>query len=194
MRWIYHLKRTQEPIGDTRYAPVRFPEEGFVHCSFAHKVKESASIYFSDGDSLEVFRIDPVRLDVRVEIARTPRGPMPHVMGTIPHDAIRAREPLEKAQLIDRRPEPQVVIATREDPVGSILDGAQVRTLSMEEAVKTDLEAFDLVVVLAAELKEAAGGAALDERLAGLPQNRVLRAEGSLLDVQSRLRMGSGEA
>ncbi len=158
-------------------------------------MKESGSIYFSDGDSLEVLRVDPVRLDVRVEIAQTPRGPMPHVMGSIPHDAIRAREPLDEAKLIDRRPEPEVVvIATREDAQGPLLDGAQARTLSLEQAAKTELEAFDLVVVLAAELKEAAGGAALNERLKGLPQNRVLRSDGALLEVQFRLRMGSDGA
>jgi len=36
-----------------------------------------------------VLAIDPRRLDVRVEVADTPRGPMPHVHGAIPRDAAR---------------------------------------------------------------------------------------------------------
>ena len=35
-----------------------------------------------------ILRIDPRLLGVRVEVAATPRGPMPHVHGAIPRDAI----------------------------------------------------------------------------------------------------------
>ena len=34
-------------------------------------------------------RIDPRRVGARIELAQTPRGPMPHVFGPIPKDAIR---------------------------------------------------------------------------------------------------------
>jgi cyclohexyl-isocyanide hydratase len=38
---------------------------------------------------LRVLAIDPRRLDVPVEVAKTPRGPMPHIHGSIPVDAVR---------------------------------------------------------------------------------------------------------
>ena len=47
--------------------------------------------------------IDPRRLDVPVEIADTPRGPMPHVRGSIPADAVRVLrldEVLDHADLV----------------------------------------------------------------------------------------------
>ncbi len=187
MRWIYHIKRTQEPLQDARYTPARFSADGFVHCSFAHKVKESASIYFSDGDSLEVLRVDPVRLDVPVEVAQTPRGPMPHIMGSIPRDAIRARAPLHEVELIERRPPPRVALIEGRE-LGLPPDGAQVELLSISGALGADLEAFDLVVTPAEGPESSPGAEALRERLARLPQNRVLSPEGALLVLQSRLQ------
>jgi cyclohexyl-isocyanide hydratase len=68
-----------------------------VHCSFAPKVDESAAKYFPGQDDVEVMKIDPRRIEARVHIAETPRGPMPHVHGTILEDAIRARVPVGSA-------------------------------------------------------------------------------------------------
>lgn len=89
MRWIYHLRERGAPIGD-RYAPESLAREGFVHGSFRDAVRESARLYFPERAELEILQIDPRRLDAAVEIADTPRGPMPHVHGAIPADAVRA--------------------------------------------------------------------------------------------------------
>src|SRR5207247_1880875 len=42
-----------------------------------------------DAD-LVAIRVDPRRLDVPLAVADTPRGPMPHIHGAIPSDAVRA--------------------------------------------------------------------------------------------------------
>jgi cyclohexyl-isocyanide hydratase len=72
-------------------------KDGFVHASFANKVRESAALHFAgvDPESLAVVAIDPRRLDVPVELANTPRGPMPHIHGVVPKDAARATIALE---------------------------------------------------------------------------------------------------
>lgn len=93
MRWIFHLVRGDE-LGwgsDGRYAPRSLETEGFVHGSYKDKVRESAQLYFATEDvaGLKVLAIDPRRLDVPVEVADTPRGPMPHVHGSIPVDAVQ---------------------------------------------------------------------------------------------------------
>lgn len=73
-----------------------------MHCSMRDALEESARLYFA-GQSPDVLRIDPRRLDVRLEFESTPRGPMPHVFGGIPLDAIRATHSLaEIATLPDR--------------------------------------------------------------------------------------------
>jgi cyclohexyl-isocyanide hydratase len=93
MRWLFHLVRAEE-LGwgsDGRYAPASLAREGFIHASYKDAVVESARLYFAGQDpaGLRVLAIDPRRLDVTIEIADTPRGPMPHVQGSIPVDAVR---------------------------------------------------------------------------------------------------------
>jgi uncharacterized protein (DUF952 family) len=94
MRWLFHVRPVSDPRSE-RYAPESLAREGFIHASFVADVEESARLYFSAGSRLEVLQIDPRRLDVPVQIANTPRGPMPHIHGSIPEDAIRARVALE---------------------------------------------------------------------------------------------------
>lgn len=93
MRWIFHLVRPAELMWDSagRYAPPSLAREGFIHASYRSAVRESAELYFRAGDldMLTVLAIDTRRLDVPIEIAETPRGPMPHVVGSIPRDAVR---------------------------------------------------------------------------------------------------------
>jgi len=91
MRYLFHVVRTQE-LGwgaDGRYAPPSLAREGFIHASYKAAAAESARLYFSPGEKLSVLVVDPRRLDVPVEIASTPRGPMPHIHGSIPVDAVR---------------------------------------------------------------------------------------------------------
>jgi uncharacterized protein (DUF952 family) len=92
MRWFYHLVRAEE-IGwgsDGRYRPASLAKEGFIHASFRDEVKNSARLYFPPdiGPNLKVLAIDPRRVDASVDVAATPRGPMPHIEGAIPVDAV----------------------------------------------------------------------------------------------------------
>jgi putative intracellular protease/amidase/uncharacterized protein (DUF952 family) len=93
VRWIFHIVRPEE-LGwgsDGRYAPPSLAREGFLHGSYKDAVRESASLYFAPEElaTLKVLAVDPRRLDVPVDVAETPRGPMPHVRGSIPVDALR---------------------------------------------------------------------------------------------------------
>ncbi len=88
-RWIYHLvPRAQVPAGDL--TPASLATEGFVHGSFRGDVLESARLHFAPGEDLVAVPIDPRRAGVRIEWASTPRGPMPHLFGAIPRDALGA--------------------------------------------------------------------------------------------------------
>ena len=88
VRWLYHLVLASErPAEGASYAPRSLTTEGFVHCSYRDAVAESARLYFADQQPL-ILRIDPRRIAARIEEAITPRGPMPHVFGPIPADAI----------------------------------------------------------------------------------------------------------
>jgi len=89
-RWLFHVRERGAPVSSRdRYAPVSLARDGFIHASFRGDVAESARLYFAASAALEVLEIDPRRLDAPVELAPTPRGPMPHIHGSIPGDAIR---------------------------------------------------------------------------------------------------------
>jgi cyclohexyl-isocyanide hydratase len=91
MRWLFHVLRAEELSwgSDGRYRPASLDSEGFIHASYRDSVLESARLYFAQGAALQVLAIDPRRLDVPVDVVTTPRGPMPHVRGPIPCDAVR---------------------------------------------------------------------------------------------------------
>jgi putative intracellular protease/amidase/uncharacterized protein (DUF952 family) len=89
MRWLYHAMARGTPVGE-RYAAASLEREGFVHCSFRDTLVESVRAHMAGEAAVDVLQIDPRRLDVPVTVAQTPRGPMPHVEGTIPADAIVA--------------------------------------------------------------------------------------------------------
>jgi cyclohexyl-isocyanide hydratase len=95
MRWLYHVVFRGE-----RHAAAG--AEGFVHCSYRDDVVDSARLYFPAAAELEALQIDPRRIDARVEVASTPRGPMPHVFGEVARDAIRAGIELDD---IERAPD-----------------------------------------------------------------------------------------
>ena len=89
-RWLYHALPKGEWGRVARavreYAPESLAREGFVHASYRDAVAESARLYVKPP--CVILRIDPRLLESRVEVAATPRGPMPHVRGPILRDAV----------------------------------------------------------------------------------------------------------
>ena len=106
MRWIFHVLRAVDVTWgrDGRYRAASLESQGFIHGSFRDAVLESAQLYLGDvaPEDLSVLAIDPRRLDVPLSVAKTPRGPMPHVHGAIPSDAIRVLSLEDVASFPDR--------------------------------------------------------------------------------------------
>jgi cyclohexyl-isocyanide hydratase len=80
-RWLFH-------VTDDRTRAIVAGPEGFVHCSFLPDVEETIRAHFEGRAGLHVVSIDPRRVGARIGIAKTPRGPMPHVFGPIPSEAV----------------------------------------------------------------------------------------------------------
>lgn len=152
MRWLYHLVPHEDPTwrSDGPVAPASLATEGFVHCSYADAAHESGRLYLA-GKAPVALRIDPRRLDVRLEDAATPRGPMPHVHGPIPRDAVREAFPL------DARGEgtlPDAVTGTRFlvlgfsgmtllDLVGVTDPLSRVRSMGVDDTASVDVASLD---------------------------------------------------
>jgi uncharacterized protein (DUF952 family) len=88
MRWLFHIVRAEDALRDPIGA-ADLARDGFVHCSYRDRVVESAALYFA-GVAVKVLQLDPRRLAARIDVAATPRGPMPHVHGDIPRAAVVA--------------------------------------------------------------------------------------------------------
>jgi uncharacterized protein (DUF952 family) len=99
-RWLYHALPTEQwRAAQTRgeLRPASLATEGFVHTSYRDTVVESARLYLPKGPTT-VLLVDPRRLGVAVDVATTPRGPMPHVMGPIPIAAVARVFTLEELE------------------------------------------------------------------------------------------------
>lgn len=114
LRWLYHAatRETWERANargiEKGYTASDAHGEGapFIHASYRDAILESARLYLPPGVPHVIVRIDPRRLGGRVEVEATPRGPMPHVYGSVPRDAIaevRAEE--DFAADVDRAPD-----------------------------------------------------------------------------------------
>jgi putative intracellular protease/amidase/uncharacterized protein (DUF952 family) len=144
VRWLYHLAPRETSPGD-RYAPPSLAREGFLHASFADAVAESARLHFAPEADLVAWRIDPRRLDVDVDLAITPRGPMPHLAGSLVGDAVR--EVCERASwssLPDRVTGHRVAFVAFEgmtllDLVGPLDAVSRLRTMGFDPSVVTEV-------------------------------------------------------
>lgn len=87
---IFHILERAHLVwdADDHYRPAGLVREGFIHASYRDKVAESARLYFPVDADLVVLAIDESKLDARIEVVDTPRGPMPHIHGAIPRAAI----------------------------------------------------------------------------------------------------------
>jgi uncharacterized protein (DUF952 family) len=87
VRWLYHVLPADEAIEDP-FSPPNLVQDGYIHCSFRDAAVASARLYFPADARLRVLQIDPRLVRCEVRVVDTPRGPMPHVHGTIPRAAI----------------------------------------------------------------------------------------------------------
>ncbi len=89
MRWLFHITPQNTALSGA-FRPPSLEREKFIHASYKDEVLPSARLHFPEGARLSVLQVDPRRLDAPVRSDPTPRGPMPHIYGAIPADAIRA--------------------------------------------------------------------------------------------------------
>lgn len=73
----------------TRDVPLE--QQGFIHCSLRHQLREVAEAIYADADDLVVLVIDSERLasPVRYEAADAGSQEYPHIYGPVPTSAVR---------------------------------------------------------------------------------------------------------
>ncbi len=107
MRWLFHILDPATQLAEPLAPPSLFTE-GFIHASYLPYVAASAALHFPGREGLTVLQIDPRRVGCSIIEEQTPRGPMPHIFGPVPRDAIVAQRSLS-----DLVKAPDQVIGTR---------------------------------------------------------------------------------
>jgi uncharacterized protein (DUF952 family) len=86
---IYHITSREQARLATEmgeYKPLRFDQEGFIHCSYAHQIPVVADFNFRGQSDLVLFEIDRSKLSCRVIDENLEGGSelFPHIYGPLP--------------------------------------------------------------------------------------------------------------
>jgi len=95
---LFHIvdrKQWQEAVARGVYAPASLPIEGFIHCSTAAQIVETANRWYRGQSGLVLLRIDPRRLSAELK-HEPPINPadkrraqrFPHIYGPLNLDAV----------------------------------------------------------------------------------------------------------
>ncbi len=163
MRWLYHAvppsdagrrSASDAQMARKQRATSLRPsgDDAFVHCSYADRIAESARQYVSQDAVL--LRIDPRRIASPVREEATPRGPMPHVYGTIEADAIVGEHAISDA-LPDLITGHRIALVgfsgmTLLDLVGPWEVLSRIKTMGLDPTAQVDIVALDDVEIFAA--------------------------------------------
>jgi uncharacterized protein (DUF952 family) len=100
---LYHI--TERPVWEAASAAgeyhmstrgVPLDEQGFIHCSLRHQLRQVAELVYGDADDLVVLVIDGSRVTapVRYEAAEPGAEEYPHIYGPLPAAAVTAVLPV----------------------------------------------------------------------------------------------------
>lgn len=88
---IYHIATRTEwesQADEPTYAPDRYQEDGFIHCSEQHQLEAVASHHFRGRDDLLILVLMPTKLEPETRYEQGGEEKFPHVYGPINKDAV----------------------------------------------------------------------------------------------------------
>ncbi len=88
---IYHIAIKAEwesQAHEPEYAPKRYQEDGFIHCSEQHQLEVVASRHFQGRVDLLLLEIVPTRLEPETRYEQGSKEKFPHIYGRINRDAV----------------------------------------------------------------------------------------------------------
>jgi uncharacterized protein (DUF952 family) len=86
---IHHLaiaERWNAPTPDYRWSTIdrTLDEEGFIHCSYADQVADTARKFYAGRDDVLLLTIDPALVPSEIKV----ENGFPHIYGPLPRDAV----------------------------------------------------------------------------------------------------------
>ena len=70
------------------YAPSRYKEDGFIHCSEQHQLEPVAGHHFRGRDDLVLLELMPTKLEPETRYEQGGKEKFPHIYGPINKDAV----------------------------------------------------------------------------------------------------------
>ena len=107
MAELYHLADSGEWLaaaasGEYRMSTrgVTLAEQGFIHCSLRHQLRDVADRYYADAGDLVLLVIDTARVGspIRYEAAAAGEQEYPHIYGPVPAGAVTSVLPVGRDQ------------------------------------------------------------------------------------------------
>ena len=88
---IYHIAIKAEwksQSAKPAYAPNKYKEDGFIHCSEQHQLQPVAESNFQDRNDLVLLELMPTKLEPETRYEQGGREKFPHIYGHINKDAV----------------------------------------------------------------------------------------------------------
>ena len=88
---IYHIAVRHECEAQAEsptYAPCRYREDGFIHCSERHQLELVAGCIFRGRSDLVLLELMPTKLDAEIRYEQGGAEKYPHIYGPINKDAV----------------------------------------------------------------------------------------------------------
>ena len=88
---IYHIAIQEEwdsQANEPTYAPERYGNDGFIHCSEQHQLEGVADYNFRGTNDLVLLELMPTRLNPETRYEQGGEEKYPHIYGPINKDAI----------------------------------------------------------------------------------------------------------
>ena len=93
---IYHLAlrhhwEEAQRTGAYRQSTIEksLDDEGFIHCSYDHQVRDTADRFYGGRDDVIVLEVDPALVDAEIRVEQG----FPHIYGPLPVEAVVRAEP-----------------------------------------------------------------------------------------------------
>ncbi|MXY44689.1 MAG: DUF952 domain-containing protein [Dehalococcoidia bacterium] len=95
---IYHIAIKAEwesQSGEATYAPSRYQEDGFIHCSEQHQLQPVAESNFQGRVDLVLLELMPTRLEPETRYEQGGKEKFPHIYGPINKDAVNRTKEIQ---------------------------------------------------------------------------------------------------
>jgi uncharacterized protein (DUF952 family) len=96
---IYHIADSNqwERAQTSRYySHPSLHTEGFIHCSTAQQLEETANLHFAGEDQLLILLINPAKLENELVYESSGRGDFPHIYGPINVEAVERTKKVKR--------------------------------------------------------------------------------------------------